>query len=193
MKLHKLRELGWSSTELSRDRQAFTNAFDVYLTRFSQIDEGGASDSDSDDELALYEIINPVALSPIKSSSTEVEHYLSEPLLKKSDKKTYAEFWQGASTFYPILGQMARDYGTIMASSVPSDSVFSIAGLQITKRRNRLAPKTIGVIMCLRSWGLMEESPDDGDNDESDDDDVRKDRGYGITDIDEVQVDSQTI
>jgi hypothetical protein len=88
---------------------------------------------------------------------------------------------------------MARDYGTIMASSVLSKSVFSIAGLQITKRRNRLALKTMGVIMCLRSWGLIEESPDDRDNDESDDDDVRKDRGYGITDIDEVQVDSQTI
>jgi hypothetical protein len=51
----------------------------------------------------------------------------------------------------------------------------------------------MGVIMCLRSWGLIEESPDDGDNDESNDDNVRKDQGYGITDIDEVQVDSQTI
>jgi hypothetical protein len=88
---------------------------------------------------------------------------------------------------------MARDYGTIIASSVLSESVFSIAGLQITKRCNRLAPKTMGVIMCLRSWGLIEESPDDGDNDESNDDNVRKDQGYGITDIDEVQVDSQTI
>ena len=85
------------------------------------------------DELALHGIINPVALSPIKSSGTEVERYLSEPLLKKSDKKTYTEFWQGASTFYPILGRMARDFGTILSTSVPSESVFSVAGLQITK------------------------------------------------------------
>ena len=90
-------------------------------------------------------------------SRTEVEQYLLEPLLKKSDKKTYAEFWQGASTFYPILGRMARDFGTILSTSVLSESVFSIARLQITKRLNRLAPKTKGVIMCLRSWGLIKE------------------------------------
>jgi hypothetical protein len=79
-----------------------------------------------------------------------------------------------------------------MASSVPSESVFSIAGLQITKRRNRLAPKTMGIIMCLRSWGLIQDSPDDGDDD-SGDDDVRKDRGYGMPELDEVQADSQAI
>jgi hypothetical protein len=56
-----------------------------------------------------------VALSPMKPSGSEVERYLSEPLLKESDKKSYAEFWQGASTFYPILGRMARDYGTLLA------------------------------------------------------------------------------
>jgi hypothetical protein len=93
MKLHKLRELGWTSAELSRDQQAFIDVFDAYLTRFGQAeDEDYAEDDDSDDELALHGIINPVALSPIKSSGTEVERYLSESLLKKSDKKTYAEF-----------------------------------------------------------------------------------------------------
>lgn len=39
IKLHKLRELGWSSAELSRDRQAFMGAFDAYLTRFSQAED----------------------------------------------------------------------------------------------------------------------------------------------------------
>jgi hypothetical protein len=89
---------------------------------------------------------------------------------------------------------MARDFGTILASSVPSKSVFSIARLQITKRRNRLAPKTMGVIMCLRSWGLIEEGKDDdGDEDTDDDDDVRKDRGFGRAEPDDVQDDSQLI
>jgi hypothetical protein len=87
---------------------------------------------------------------------------------------------------------MARDYGTILASSVPSESVFSIARLQITKRRNRLAPKTMGVIICLRSWGLIKDGKDD-DSDNTDDDDVRKDRGFGRTEIDDVEVDSQLV
>ena len=79
---------------------------------------------------------------------------------------------------------MARDYGTILSTSVPSESVFSIAGLQITKRRNRLALKTMGVIMCLRSWGLINEEGDD--DEELDDDDIRKDRAFGRMEPDEV-------
>jgi hypothetical protein len=98
-----------------------------------------------------------------------------------------------ASTFYPILGCISRDYSIILATSILSEAVFSIAGLQITKRRNKLVLKTVGMIMCLRSWGLIKDGPDDRDNDESDDDDVCKDRGYGVTDVDDVQIDSQTI
>jgi hypothetical protein len=111
-------------------------------------------------------------------------------LLKKADKKTYAKYWKGASTFYPILAQMAQDYGTILSTSVPSESVFSIAGLQITKRRNRLAPKTMGVIMCLRSWGLISEEGED-DDEESDDEDIRKERALGRMELDEVVMSSQ--
>ena len=93
IKLYKLCKLGWTLAELLQDRQAFTNAFDAYLTRFSHTDnEVEVEDNDSDNELALYRIINPVALSPIKSSGTEIERYLLEPLLKKSDKKTYSKF-----------------------------------------------------------------------------------------------------
>jgi hypothetical protein len=111
--------------------------------------------------------------------------------LKRSDKKTYSDYWKGASTFYPVLAQMARDYGTILSTSVPSESVFSIAGLQITKRRNRLAPKTMGLIMCLKSWGLISENDDD-DNEDSDEEDIRKDKGLGsMVELDEVILSSQ--
>jgi hAT family C-terminal dimerisation region len=84
---------------------------------------------------------------------------------------------------------MARDYGTILSTSVPLESVFSIAGLQVTKRRDRLVPKTMGVIMCLQSWGLIHE---DGDEDEeSDDENIRKDRAFGRSELDEVAISSQ--
>jgi hypothetical protein len=85
---------------------------------------------------------------------------------------------------------MAQDYGTILSTSVPSELVFSIAGLQITKRRNRLAPKTMGVIMCLRSWGLINEEDDDEDI-KSDDEDIRKNRAFGSAEPDDVVMSSQ--
>ena len=85
---------------------------------------------------------------------------------------------------------MAQDYSTILSTSVLLESVFSIAGLQITKRRNRLAPKTMGVIMCLRSWGFISEEGKDNNKD-SDDEDIHKDRGLGRIGLDEVVMSSQ--
>jgi hypothetical protein len=83
--------LVYSSCFGSPRRGAFTCAYNVYLMRSQAEDEINGEDDDSDDELALLGI-NPVALSPIKASGTKVERNLSEPLLKKSDKKTCAEF-----------------------------------------------------------------------------------------------------
>ena len=57
---------------------------------------------DSDNKLALHGIIQLLA-SLVKSFGTEAERYLNEPVLKKSDKKTYTQFWKGAASFYPIL------------------------------------------------------------------------------------------
>jgi hypothetical protein len=73
---------------------------------------------------------------------------------------------------------------------VPSKSVFSIAGLQITKRRNRLALKTIGLLMYLKSWGLLNEDSDNECSD-SDGEDIQKDRAFGRAEPDEVIISSQ--
>jgi hypothetical protein len=88
---------------------------------------------------------------------------------------------------------MVCEYGTILASSVPYESVFSTASLHTTKRRNRLAPKTIGVIMYLRSWDLIRDGKDDDTDEDTDDNDGPKDRGFGRTEINDVQVDSQLL
>jgi hypothetical protein len=54
---------------------------------------------------------------------------------------------------------MAFDYAAIPATSVPSERVFSRAGDLITKKRNRLSPKTAQCIMCFRAWiGIKEVS-----------------------------------
>ena len=91
MKLHKLREYGWTAEELSRDQQAFFDAFDAYITRFGNMEENlETADKDSDDKLALHGVIQTVPHSPIKSPGTEAQRYLNEPVLKKGDKMTYS-------------------------------------------------------------------------------------------------------
>jgi hypothetical protein len=66
-------------------------------------------------------------------------------------------WWDDHKFEYPLLSVMAFDYAAIPATSVPSERVFSRAGGLITKKRNRLSPKTAHCIMYFRAWiGIKE-------------------------------------
>ncbi|EIW81724.1 hypothetical protein CONPUDRAFT_17197, partial [Coniophora puteana RWD-64-598 SS2] len=54
------------------------------------------------------------------------------------------------SPLYPVWGSLARDYLSIMASSVSSERAFSAAAEVITKRRNRLGGDVVEAIQVLR-------------------------------------------
>ena len=68
---------------------------------------------------------------------------------------------------------MAKDYLSIMATSAPIESIFSIFGNIITKNRNSMKKKTAKRIILLKSWKVPEisidesESESDYDSDES--------------------------
>ena len=47
------------------------------------------------------------------------------------------------------------------ASSTSSERYFSIGALTITKLRNRLTKDTFNSIMCLKSWGILEEDKEE--------------------------------
>ena len=47
---------------------------------------------------------------------------------------------------------MARDILVIPASSVPSESAFSMGRRIISDFRSRLAPKTVEALICLQDW-----------------------------------------
>ena len=60
-------------------------------------------------------------------------------------------WWRARQWDYPILAEMARDFLAIVASSSPSERLFSIGGDLITKKRNRLSGRRIRQILCLRA------------------------------------------
>ncbi len=74
-----------------------------------------------------------------------------EIIIKKPNNQTYAEYWRGLASVYPTLPQIAKDFGTMLSTSVLSESVFSGADIVITKRNKWMDPKIIGMIMSLRS------------------------------------------
>ncbi|CAG8548938.1 195_t:CDS:2 [Cetraspora pellucida] len=81
--------------------------------------------------------------------NNELERYLAIPTDKNCDP---LEWWKVYKIQFPILSAMAHDYLTIQATSVLCEQVFSIAGLTISKVRNRLDPETAWALLCLKSW-----------------------------------------
>jgi hypothetical protein len=93
---------------------------------------------------------NPTTPQVASSSLvSELDRYLALQI----DEETEPLLWWRAHTKeYPIISNMARDYLTIQATSVPSEQAFSIAGNTISKTRNRLLPETARACLCMKSW-----------------------------------------
>lgn len=100
-------------------------------------------------------------------TSDEVEKYLSLP---KEDECNPLMWWCTHKEAFPSLSEMAKDYLAIQSTSVSCEQAFSIAGLTVSKLRNRLDPKTSRTLLCLKSWisekiGQEYELSDEKDND----------------------------
>jgi hypothetical protein len=82
-------------------------------------------------------------------TTSELDRYLA---LQADDETDPLLWWQAHSKEYPTVSDMARDYLTIQATSVPSEQAFSVAGNTISKTRNRLLPETARACLCTKSW-----------------------------------------
>ena len=59
---------------------------------------------------------------------------------------------------YPVWASLARDYLSVMASSVSSECAFSSAGITISKRRNRLQADIVEALQglkCMIKRGIL--------------------------------------
>jgi len=61
------------------------------------------------------------------------------------------EFWRLNKDKYPILAYLACRYLAILATSAPSESIFSQGSDLITKKRNRLGKDSINYILSLKN------------------------------------------
>ncbi|KAL1949584.1 hypothetical protein VTO73DRAFT_8465 [Trametes versicolor] len=61
------------------------------------------------------------------------------------------QWWGRNAHRYPVWASLARDYLSIMASSVSSERAFSSAGITISKRRNRLKADIVEALQCMKS------------------------------------------
>lgn len=92
----------------------------------------------------------------------EVESYLKEKLLPRTINP--AEFWKSNSYPWLVLALIYLHYSAIPATCVPAEQVFSSGSDLVTKRRNRLATDSIGMIMCLKNWGIIADEGEEDDD-----------------------------
>ncbi|XP_067284076.1 zinc finger BED domain-containing protein 4-like [Pseudorasbora parva] len=87
------------------------------------------------------------------SSSTEalleIRSYSEEPLLARSSNPLL--WWQNRSLIYPKLTQVMLERLCLVATSVPSERVFSKVGQIISDRRSRISPSKARQLMFLNA------------------------------------------
>lgn len=161
-KFGKLHALGWSTGDLQAAKKLFLQTFDHYKQVYNPTNEVESEDEFLSDDEDIYYGVEHIASTPEPEEGrvlNDAEKYLNSLPIKRHKNSlqdvSYKGYWKTYES--PILVRMARDYSTIMATSVPSESVFSIAGLIITRLRNKLSPDTMEKIMCLKSWGLLDD------------------------------------
>nr|XP_055075686.1 E3 SUMO-protein ligase ZBED1-like isoform X2 [Misgurnus anguillicaudatus] len=112
-----------------------------------------AQNLESTDQLNLWELLDNDASNARRNKSAtsdatiEVQRYMTDPPLQRSaDPLAY---WSTHKAIYPHLYQLSKLFLCTPASSVPCERIFSKAGEIVSKKRNRLSPKTVEKIIFL--------------------------------------------
>ena len=82
------------------------------------------------------------------SIEDEMRQYLHDKVTRASTKNPLM-WWKVNAGKFPQLAKLARKFLCIMGTSVPSERVFSIAGLTITKTRSQLDPEAVDQIIFM--------------------------------------------
>ena len=88
-----------------------------------------------------------VPQTPLEEIRSELHRYqLEEPLDLESDP---LKWWHQRRTTYPHLSTFLQSVWSLVATSVPSERVFSIAGNVVNEKRSRLLPENVDKLVFL--------------------------------------------
>lgn len=95
------------------------------------------------------------SFGPSQNIVTTIDHELSVYKSLPEVDDDFADpckWWSLHSLQFPRLSVIARRYLSSPATSVPSERVFSKAGIIVNKLRNSLHPDNVNRLVCLNSW-----------------------------------------
>lgn len=86
---------------------------------------------------------------PTAGSIIEIDKYLNEPLIKRTDKPL--QWWKERRLLYPHLYTLMKRRLCVPATSVPCERVFSKAGMIVSAKRSSLKPSKASQVIFLNS------------------------------------------
>ena len=79
-------------------------------------------------------------------ATSEVDCFIREPQLQPDDA---LEWWSRNEHRFPMVPQLARQLLCEPGTSVPSERIFSAAGLIVKNLRNSLSPENVDMLVFL--------------------------------------------
>ena len=83
---------------------------------------------------------------------TQKKTKLPQPKIEQANierKEDPLKWWKENQYHFPRLQKIAQKYLCIPGSSVPSERLFSKAGILVSERRNRIKPKNVDTVLFL--------------------------------------------
>jgi len=108
--------------------------------------------TDLDDDLIWQDFDKRTAAvhtTPLSSALIEVRQFFEEPNIDRKDDPL--SWWKLHSLIYPCLSRIAKKNLGMMATSVPSEIIFSKTGQLISERRSRLKAKNVEMLIFLNA------------------------------------------
>ncbi|XP_011149591.1 zinc finger BED domain-containing protein 4 isoform X2 [Harpegnathos saltator] len=140
-----------------QNAQAMSDAMYLLRDTINKLSNASSSgESDTEQEKSKYDLwIHHRLLANMpkdeddEALKDELSLYLASPLATLKDNPL--EKWESTRTLYPTLYKVAIKYLSIVATSVPADSLFSKTGLAGVRSRNQLADKRLHKLLFLNS------------------------------------------
>jgi hypothetical protein len=102
-------------------------------------------------------IPTPTSVSSTDAAISELSSYLDSDTVTQFDSDfNLLNWWQRHKLTYHVLSILAKDVLTVPASTVSSESTFSLAGRVLEDRRRRLTPDMVEVLSCIKDWELAD-------------------------------------
>lgn len=80
---------------------------------------------------------------------SELKLYLDQKLIDR--KENPLEWWKEHSEVFPTLYPLAMKHLSVLATSLPSERLFSVAGEVMSERRNRISHENLEILCFLHS------------------------------------------